>query len=182
MAEKKNNPGKRGRKPAPPGAKLTQLTIRLPPTQRLGLQLLARDRGMSVSQAVEFALSTVLREYRFEGTNIEDFVFRWGPREKLGMGAAGRGEAEALAEQVVNSYPLFVLLLPERLRMLNETFFVSVVEFFGVRTPKGLMEFGLESGMTEELWLHSQVAFRRGSTPEEAAEEWKEMMDSLPPP
>jgi hypothetical protein len=57
MTAKKQSPAKRGRKPLPPGEKPEQLTVRLTPKLKLGLELLLRaQRGRSLSQVVEWAL------------------------------------------------------------------------------------------------------------------------------
>lgn len=59
-----NAPQKRGRKPKPEGEKPTQLTIRLPPKLKLGLELLARAQHRSLSQAVEWALNAGLSNFQ----------------------------------------------------------------------------------------------------------------------
>ncbi|KHS08001.1 hypothetical protein RM61_07180 [Xanthomonas phaseoli pv. phaseoli] len=175
MTQKKTTPGKRGRKASPPGAKLSQLTIRLPPTQRLGLAMLARERGISISQAVELAVGQVLSEYGFEGTNVLDFVYRWGPREKLSK-PNGRVEAEALAEEALNSETLFILLLPDRLRTPEETFFVQAVRQLGLQDAQGKVAFAVNGEVAEQLLLACKAAFRRGEEVSEIVEEWNDAL------
>lgn len=57
-------PAKRGRKPKPAADKPTQLTIRMPPKLKLGLELLARAQHRSLSQAVEWALNAGLSNFQ----------------------------------------------------------------------------------------------------------------------
>lgn len=57
-------PQKRGRKPKPAAEKPTQLTIRMPPKLKLGLELLARAQHRSLSQAVEWALNAGLSKFQ----------------------------------------------------------------------------------------------------------------------
>lgn len=57
-------PAKRGRKPKPAAEKPTQLTIRMPPKLKLGLELLARGQHRSLSQAVEWALNAGLSKFQ----------------------------------------------------------------------------------------------------------------------
>lgn len=174
MTAKKKVPAKRGRKPAPPGAKLSQLTIRLPPTQRLGLAMLARDKGMSVSQAVEYALAQVLRGEVVDGSNIEDHVYRWGPRDRLA--ANGVVGAEALAEEALHSDPLFITILPAKLRTPEEAFFVEVTRRLGVLSPDGKLGFAINGDAAEELLTACKTAFRRGVDADAVVDEWTELL------
>lgn len=57
-------PQKRGRKAKPAAEKPTQLTIRMPPKLKLGLELLARAQHRSLSQAVEWALNAGLSKFQ----------------------------------------------------------------------------------------------------------------------
>lgn len=157
MTAKKKVPGKRGRKPAPPGAKLSQLTIRLPPTQRLGLAILARDLGLSMSQALEYALSKELREHQVDGQSIEEFVLHWGKRP-------GGASPEAYAEEANQLDPVFLFLLPESMLTPEEKFFIEV---FG-----GMAEAGRKYPVNDDFadWIlrESRAAFRRGSSVKDA--------------
>ena len=56
-------PKKRGPKPKPASEQLAQLTIRLPPKLKYGLELLARAQHRSISQAVEWALQVGLNSF-----------------------------------------------------------------------------------------------------------------------
>lgn len=63
---------KRGRKPKSTAEKPAQLTIRMPPKLKLGLELLARAQHRSLSQAVEWALQVGLNSFETdrEGTTL----------------------------------------------------------------------------------------------------------------
>ena len=64
MSEPKN---KGGRPRRAPGEKLQRVTLNLRPSIMFGLDLIARDRQTSLSQAAEYALATVLRSYMIDG-------------------------------------------------------------------------------------------------------------------
>jgi hypothetical protein len=67
MSEKKPAPKKRGPKPKPPEEQLQQLTVRMSPKIKYGLELLARSQHRSLSQAVEWALQRGLNSYEIPG-------------------------------------------------------------------------------------------------------------------
>lgn len=60
-------PSKRGRKAKKPAERPTQLTIRLDPKVLFGLDLVARDRRTSLSQAAEHLIEQQLRSYMVDG-------------------------------------------------------------------------------------------------------------------
>jgi hypothetical protein len=76
VTKAKANPAKRGPKPRPPEERVEQLTIRLAPKLKLGLELLARAQGRSLSQAVEWALQVGLNTYRVnsEGLSVAELL------------------------------------------------------------------------------------------------------------
>lgn len=67
MSAKKSAPKKRGPKPKPPEEQLQQLTVRMSPKVKYGLELLARAQHRSLSQAVEWALQRGLNSYEIPG-------------------------------------------------------------------------------------------------------------------
>jgi hypothetical protein len=56
--------GRPGRPKKPDGEKLEQFSIRLPPKLKLGLELLARHQGRSLSAAIEWALQAALNQVK----------------------------------------------------------------------------------------------------------------------
>lgn len=67
MSEPKN---KGGRPRRAPGEKLQRVTLNLRPKLMFGLELVARDRQTSLSQAAEHLLSLALREYAVDGRSV----------------------------------------------------------------------------------------------------------------
>ncbi len=63
MTPKKKAPAKRGRKPLPADQKPEQLTVRLSPKVKFGLELLARAQRRSLSSAMEWAVLRGLHTY-----------------------------------------------------------------------------------------------------------------------
>jgi len=174
MTAKKKTPGKRGRKAAPPGAKLSQLTIRIPPSQHVALAMLARDRGLSISQAVEFSLAQVLKDYAFEGVTLNDFLRGRGYAMSFSFGAEDMDRHEAavemMAEEALHSDPFFIMLMPERLRTPEERFFFEVFAELAVDHAGKLQ---VNSELAEQLLLACKSAFRRGEAAEDVVAEWK---------
>jgi hypothetical protein len=67
VSEPKN---KGGRPRRAPGEKLQRVTLNLRPKLMFGLELVARDRQTSLSQAAEHLLSLALREYAVDGRSV----------------------------------------------------------------------------------------------------------------
>ena len=73
MTAKKNHPAKRGRKPKAPGERLDQLTVRLPPMLKFGLELLANHQGRSLSDAMQWAVRVGLNSWAVgDGATLGD--------------------------------------------------------------------------------------------------------------
>ena len=171
----------RGRPKKEVSERLPQFSIRLPPFVKLGLHFLARARGVSLSAAVQGAVTSAMRTEKFEGRSISD-VLRdaRGPDHKVKLPSYQANQD--WAERALESPAILISILPDGMRTPEENFFVDVVLKLGVRTREGFREFARDSDLADELWTHCRVAFGSGRTPAEAAEDWKEMMDSLPPP
>lgn len=171
MTAKKKNPGKRGRKPSPPGAKLSQLTIRLPPTQRLGLELLSRELGLSISQVVERALAHTLATWMVAGKPAEQQVMSFGvPGQKFPADPLAQ---EAIAEEVLESETLFIVHLPKELRREHEQLFFDVL--WGLYGDQEGLPFAINGEEAEELLHLCKLAFRRGFTVEEVMARWRQV-------
>lgn len=62
---------KGGRPKRAPGEALQRVSLNLRPGHRVGLELIARVRGGSLSQACEFGVSLALREVQIEGRSAQ---------------------------------------------------------------------------------------------------------------
>lgn len=157
----RKQPAKRGRKPAPPGAKLQQLTVRLPPSQRLALELLARELGLSISQVVERALASAVAQWPVAGLPAADQVMRFNGATGNRWKKADPKEVEALAEEILDSEPLFILHLPQELRREDEALFHDALHQL-TEANGGQMPFPANSPEAEELLAACRHAYRRG--------------------
>jgi len=172
MTARKKTPAKRGRKPAAPGAKLSQLTIRLPPTQRLGLELLARELGISISQVVERALAQTLATWPVAGRPAAEQVMSWNvPNRKFPPTVL---EQEAVAEEILDSEPLFVMHLPYELRRDHEPLFAEVVGLLASAND-GATPFPINSNEATELLELCKLAFRRGVPAQDVLDQWNDL-------
>lgn len=146
MSEPKN---KGGRPRRAPGEKLQRVTLNLRPSIMFGLDLIARDRQTSLSQAAEYALATVLRGYSIAGRSAwdiaKDVMFIDPDSGKpidgvlLKLMVSIQKPPEASEEESAGLYeemkrlqrgesPLMMLAIPERLRTPEESFTMAVIE------------------------------------------------------
>lgn len=171
----------RGRPKKEVSERLPQFSIRLPPFVKLGLHFLARARGVSLSAAVQGAVTSAMRTEKFEGRSVYEVL-----RDSRGTGhkmkLASYQANQDWAERALESQPILISILPDGMRTPEEKFFVDVALQLGIRTNEGLREFAEDSDTADALWTHCREGFNRGITPEDAANDWKDMMDSLSPP
>ena len=93
---------------------------------KFGLELLARKREVSLSQACEFAIASTLRSEKFDDKPIFDIA-----REALTV-VNERGEALALNTDI---RILALLRLPEKLRSPEESFVLGVYTSMRSKIP-----------------------------------------------
>lgn len=191
VSEVKN---KGGRPRRVPGEKLKRVTLNLRPSILFGLELIARDRQTSLSQAAEFALATVLRGYDIDGKSALNIagsamlIEREKPLTKSELGIllriyehdeqtkdetkwneAFRGAMMREMERLQRGEsPLSVFAVPERLRTPEESFLVAVVKL----APLNL------AVAVDEQCRKIQEAFRMGLSVEDAA---KQMIETFRP-
>lgn len=172
MPAKKAKPAKRGRKPAPPGVKLAQLTIRLPPSHRLALELIARELGISLSQVVERAVAEAASEWPVDGVPAREQVLKIvnpkSPNDILRL--------EEIAENALESEPVFILHMPKALRREHEQLFFDALfllsEENGNRTP-----FAVNSEEADEFLEVCKVAYRSNLSAANVVEYWRQLRE-----
>lgn len=124
-----SKPAKRGRKPKSPSEKPAQLTIRLDPKVLFGLDLVARDRRTSLSQAAEYLLEQQIRSYAVEGepatglleaaaTMVKDNLRRGNP-----LAAEEPVDAEEVASILLSSQAGRAFFMPVSLQTPSERYF-----------------------------------------------------------
>jgi len=102
MSTTKKKPAKNlgGRPPRAPGEKLQRVSLTLRPSLLFGLEVVARDRRTSLSQAAEYLIEQQLRTYEVGGTRANEL-----------LDAATRIYAKALAPQTETDTAAVVNLL-----------------------------------------------------------------------
>jgi len=124
-----SKPAKRGRKPKKASEKPAQLTIRLDPRVLFGLDLVARDRRSSLSQAAEYLIEQQLRSYAVDGQPatqlleaasriIEDNLSRGNP-----LAAQEPKDAEEVASVLLSSAAGRAFFMPVSLQTPSERYF-----------------------------------------------------------
>lgn len=122
-------PAKRGRKPKKASEKPAQLTIRLDPKVLFGLDLVARDRRSSLSQAAEYLIEQQLRSYVVDGEPatqlldtackvIESNLERGNP-----LAAQEPKNAEEVASVLLSSAAGRAFFMPPSLQTPTERYF-----------------------------------------------------------
>lgn len=71
---KKSSKNKGGRPPRAPGEKLQRVSLSLKPRLLFGLEIVARDRRTSLSQAAEHLIEQQLREYKVDGRPASELL------------------------------------------------------------------------------------------------------------
>ena len=164
-----------GRPKKAPHERAEQFSISLTPPIRFGLEVLARDRDISLSQAVDYALRRVLRDHQVDGRSVLEIAERVsmleearGPRELFDYGLMANGRdlnaeeaAAVMGKFFLDTGLLQIRAMPERLRKAHERLLVEVVE-----------------GLPEGLWADGELvrnvvqdAFKDGKSAPEAVDE-----------
>lgn len=132
----------RGRPKKPIGEKPEQFSVRLVPMDKFGLELVARDKGLSISQAVEAAVHEFLSTTLVSGRPARDVAV---DLMKVGLqiamkpipGGSLLSDADLIAMGANSRMFLAdenarLLIMPDRLLTSEERFFVSIVKFHGI--------------------------------------------------
>jgi len=144
MSEKAN---KGGRPSRAPGERMTRLSVALRPRYREALELIARDRQTSLSQALEYLIAVGARQYMIEGVAVMDTVTQgddavsrierltWPDLPDPPAEARAKEEVEKLNQAVLakfaDSRGFRILQMQASLRRPEENYFVEVFEKAG---------------------------------------------------
>lgn len=122
-------PSKRGRKAKKPSEKPAQLTIRLDPKVLFGLDLVARDRRTSLSQAAEYLIEQQLRSYMVEGEPATQLLDAAATMVKANLergnplAAEAPQDAEEVASVLLSSPAGRAFFMPVTLQTPSERYF-----------------------------------------------------------
>lgn len=169
MTKPKSNPAKRGRKPKDPGEKLRQLTIRIPSTLRLGLELVAREHGLSLSEATDRIFASAIESQIVAGRSVPELITALGGIDL--SESSPPIQRERVAEIVLNSQTYLVAQLPASLRSPHEALFVNVLGQIEEKVGKRL-NLALDPPQARQLFDACVTAHRRGTDPEQVVDEW----------
>ncbi|WP_255913565.1 hypothetical protein [Tahibacter harae] len=165
---------KAGRPPRVPGERLERVAINLRRSAMLALELIARDRDTSLSQAAEFVLTTTMRSYLIDGEPLEKTVNKMLVMEESKFGEVAAFNAHdgvqrspeeiraVLAKFADESRVFRVLFMPSRLRTSEERYLLEVFE-------------AADAGYWTQGALLARLAaegFRDGVPASEVAAEW----------
>ncbi|HGM7320036.1 TPA: hypothetical protein ACKQCD_001150 [Stenotrophomonas maltophilia] len=124
---------KGGRPPRAPGEKLQRINLTLRPSLLFGLEVVARDRRTSLSQAAEYLIEQQLREYQVDGVAASKVVsgvaavmtqsLQAGNPLAIPVEDAG---AEQMATQLLSSAAGRAFFMPESLQSPSERYFREV--------------------------------------------------------
>jgi len=169
MTKKKANPAKRGRKAKHAGEKLRQLTVRLPPTLRLGLELVAREHGLSLSQATDRIFASAIEAQQVAGSAVPDLITSLGGVDLSDMSPPL--QRERVAEAILNSPTYMVMKLPASLLTPSEALFTNVLTQIEKRSGVSL-SLALDPPEARQLMDACVTAQRRGISPKQLVDDW----------
>lgn len=122
---------KGGRPPRAPGEKLQRINLTLRPSLLFGLEVVARDRRTSLSQAAEYLIEQQLRSYQVEGvpaTTLLDGVVDL-MRDKLSnenpLIEKEPSDAEEVASMLLSGPSGRAFFMPETLQTPSERYFLK---------------------------------------------------------
>lgn len=137
---------KGGRPPRAPGERMTRLSVVLRPRYRQALEIIARDRRTSLSQALEYLVAVGARHYMIDGKSVMSIVagpekgkvpslefFTW-PDYPVSKEAQAKAEEEwAKMEDLVlgplrETKAFKIRGLPPSLRNPEEQYFLDVLD------------------------------------------------------
>lgn len=181
---------KGGRPPRAPGEKLQRINLTLRPSLLFGLEVVARDRRTSLSQAAEYLIEQQLRSYEVEGAPAMELLDAAAGvmRDNLARGnplvAKQPKDAEEVTSVLLASPSGRAFFMPESLQSPSERYF----RYFYARllslardalggsddpallTPMMVVMSALaRPDLLDQLYASAQDAEQKGKTVDEAA-------------
>ncbi|HIE1097845.1 TPA: hypothetical protein ACXJQL_000363 [Stenotrophomonas maltophilia] len=135
---------KGGRPPRAPGEKLQRINLTLRPRLLFGLEVVARDRRSSISQAAEYLIQQQLQSYMIGEVPALGVLDRMSIKAGTGYDPAAGGDLsedqrrEAWINEIVRTEPGRALFMPRQLLQPQERYFRELYE--------GILEKAVERG------------------------------------
>lgn len=124
---------KGGRPPRAPGEKLQRINLTLRPSLLFGLEVVARDRRTSLSQAAEYLIEQQLREYQVDGVAASKLVAGVASVMTASLKAGNllalplsEADTDQMATQLLSSAAGRAFFMPESLQSPSERYFREV--------------------------------------------------------
>jgi len=167
---------------------MTRLSVMLRPRYKEALELIARDRATSLSQALEFLIAVGARNYEIDGKKVMDIVVppdegamhHWPDNSAafreatyLAFDRAKRKEPlskEDYLQMAAKSPAVKVLKMPTSLRRPDEVFFVAVFESLSEETQHSFLA---DIQLLDELFHATRGFFDIGVPLEDVVDRFK---------
>lgn len=133
-----------GRPARAKGEKMERLSVVIQKRYRDALELIARDRQTSLSQAIEYVIAVVARDYKIEDETVKDIIAGDDTLEKIIWSCLPESKAEdeeskqqliELANKIAQDFSRTkwgkLLDIPESLRSPEEKYIATLFEQFG---------------------------------------------------
>lgn len=155
-----------GRPPRAPGEKLQRVALNLRPSLLFGLEMLARTRRTSLSQAAEYAIAVVVQEHGLDAYARGDADAEWA--RIPGTGELTKNFIERLRhltenfdDERRNTPAGRALFMPRALRLPMEDVFLATL---------AMVDIGPEQ--LDELFEFCRAGFETGATTNALVDQW----------
>lgn len=179
-----------GRPKKPEAEQLEQFSIRLPARTKFVLEMVARHRRTSLSQAVEFLFSQAAHTYMIDGepaTKLLDIMVDASAKSLTKMGLVPAAESENYSAHILlRTEAGRVLLTPKSLQSPSERYFAEAYLRAGRsssknRDPRVILAW-LDVNVITALYEASKEMELIGLTQAEASKEMERLSRELMPP
>lgn len=168
--------GSKGGRPRRSEERLQRVNLSLRQSVIFGLELIARDRDISMSQAVEYVFNVVARDYALAGDTVRGIVSKATALEAPIPGSVWLDAHDGIShtpEEMLEIHLAFlratgisrILFMPESLRTAEERYFAAMYESEG---PGYWTEGELFASLARE-------GFEQGIPPEEMGAKWRRL-------
>ncbi|WP_175139081.1 hypothetical protein [Achromobacter animicus] len=158
---------------------MTRLSVMMRPRYREALELIARDRGTSLSQALEYLIAVGARSYRIDGKTVMDLVIPVSPGEEpraewpdvpdalkemtflefQTLQSASEIDPREVEQRAAKSPAMKILRMPESLRRPEESYFVEAYDSLGEGVKRA---FAVDIGALDAFQQACLAAFQAG--------------------
>lgn len=171
-----------GRPARAKGEKMERLSVVIQKRYRDALELIARDRQTSLSQAIEYVIAVVARDYKIEDETVKDIIAGDDTLEKIIWSFLPQSKAEKeesklqlnlLVDQIIDTVAhskwIDLLNVPESVRTPEEKYMVSLFEQFGNE---------IRASRIDDFFDFVSQEYRSGTPIEELEKNFSEMINA----